>query len=124
MVCGRGAVCGMSPYVPNTPALATHSPAQRGCTEAAPKAEVAAFVPVFASDELSSPECTPFFFDPRDFLATWVSAGLPAEKTPNELTVAPLEKLVGMMLEGAPGRDWRAAIFIPSEERCADGDDL
>ena len=74
------------------------------------------YVPIFASEQFASPTRMPFFISPRDFVTAWTAVGLPADKVPTELTIVPLTKLVELMLEGSPGSDWTAALFVPGEQ--------
>ena len=80
------------------------------------KASGCGVVPIFSSDDLTSSRLMPLFLHPRDFVATWVSAGLPPERVPAELNVAPLKKIVNLMLTGSSGREWRTAVFVASEQ--------
>ena len=76
-------------------------------------------VPLFTSEpfnELTSPRVTLFFLTPRDFAAAWISTGLPPDKIPPELTLAPLRTLVNLMLSGEESRDWRNSRFVASEQ--------
>lgn len=84
--------------------------------------------PVFSCEELSNARVMPFFLSRQDLADTWVAAGRPADKIPQELTVTLLRTLTKLMLErplerqdGAEGAaaapvNWRTSMFIASSK--------
>lgn len=75
-------------------------------------------VPLFASEKLSTDHMMPFFFHPRDFLSTWLNAGLSAEKVPAQLAVTSLNKVVKLMLKGGPeSQNLRNTLFVTGDQQ-------
>ena len=70
--------------------------------------------PLFCCDELSSARVMPFFLSKKDLADTWTSAGRPADKLPQDLTVVLLSTLVHKMLTEADGGsvNWRKVLEL------------